>query len=948
MITNLTGWGNANLLADEQDLAGDPASGKGNQVFTRWYPGWSDWYYPSSAIIDLKAEYDISEVCIYDGAGTGNISVFTGSPSTRSLLFNSNLQQYLTWNCRQVNVKTRFIQVQVNEMGAVPEEIVIYGKKTGTDINEPAAVSHPKPLMKNFIGVNGFIDDPLEVSRAVNFVREYHNWGWNERNQDKIRFSPAYPGWDFDSYYKRMKEAGITVVPCLKESPSWIAEKNEEKPVKSGLDTQDPKSYKEKAGFMFQYAARYGARAVNKNLLKLDASQEPKTGLNYLKYYEDWNEQDKWWLGRKAYFTPFEYAAMASANYDGHKGALGPGYGIKTADPGAVLVMGGLTGLNLEYIKAMRLWAEYNRDGDFPADVINFHPYSNDGGGQSGAATTGVSPEQDNLKSKLKTLVDYRNRYLPGKEIWVTEFGYDINQGSPQKAPAIGTFTAEEVQAMWLVRSYLEMAAAGVDRAAMYMVRDAGELSSTVKYSTSGLTEGKNIKKRQSWYYVKTLNNLLGNYRFEREMPGGHVRNYKFTDDVSGSTIYMIWSPDSKQTVIKDYTFKLPEGSRKYAVVGFKNNDENGDTLQISARPSGTVKFEVSEKPVFIIVAAAEKGQLKAPVANFSGSASVICIGSPVTFSDLSSPDAISWKWQFGEGATPASAEGKGPHVVYYSTEGAKTVSLEVGGTGGITGTARQNLLNVCSRNSTPVTSDVEACQGTDIPPLTAEGDFIKWYSDAGLTVEAGTGNHLFHGITTAGNYKFYAVSDNGKNCRSNPAEATLIINKAGEAFITGLHENYPLDNTVVSLSGHPEGGTFEGAGIKEAMLDIMEAGAGKHRITYTFVDSNGCTATTSSTFSIYVSTAAEGSFRDSGIEVFPNPANTGTTVRYSLLKESNVTISLFDTYGKETCVSRTGKVSSGIHSFKLDKDVLNLPSGMYLLKLTVNREVKMVKVIFN
>src|SRR5690606_29656477 len=110
-------------------------------------------------------------------------------------------------------------------------------------------------------------------------------------------------------------------------------------------------------------------------------------------------------------------AAMSSADYDGHLQALGNTVGIKNADPNAKLVMGGLASLDLEYIRAMKLWSDYHRGGSFPADVINVHHYSNDGGFQ-GAGTVGVSPEADQLKNKVEAIADYRDRYLPGKELW--------------------------------------------------------------------------------------------------------------------------------------------------------------------------------------------------------------------------------------------------------------------------------------------------------------------------------------------------------------------------------------------------------------------------------------------------------------------------------------------------------------------------------------------------
>lgn len=66
-----------------------------------------------------------------------------------------------------------------------------------------------------------------------------------------------------------------------------------------------------------------------------------------------------------------------------------------------------------------------------------------------------------------------------------------------------------------------------------------------------------------------------------------------------------------------------------------------------------------------------------------------------VTF-DESSVDAFnnmpdSWIWNFGEDAVPATADTKGPHVIHYTTEGVKTITLNTV-QGANTGTSSQIL----------------------------------------------------------------------------------------------------------------------------------------------------------------------------------------------------------------------------------------------------------------
>ena len=85
----------------------------------------------------------------------------------------------------------------------------------------------------------------------------------------------------------------------------------------------------------------------------------------------------------------------------------------------------------------MKLWADFHRSGDFPADVINLHHYSSDGDEHQAFKTTGISPEADHLREKFAALAAWRDANLPDRELWVTEFGYDTNQKSPLHAPPV-------------------------------------------------------------------------------------------------------------------------------------------------------------------------------------------------------------------------------------------------------------------------------------------------------------------------------------------------------------------------------------------------------------------------------------------------------------------------------------------------------------------------------
>lgn len=599
-IINISTWDYPAKLIDEQALAGDPKNGTGGEPETKWQPGWTDWHYPASVIIDLGKNYRLSDIYMYDINGSGDISFYAGTPFQWDSLFTYPQNAYMSWQGFEVDIVTRYLKITIWSVNTVPTEIVVYGTLE-SEINETFEIlEHEKPLMKDFIGMNGFINDPVEVLAAGGFLREYHNWGFTEVEANVFEFDRWNGFWDFDAYYDSLKNAGVTVSPCLQGNVSYHSSADREKPLNDGEDPEDPLSYSEHAQLMFQYAARYGSVAVDESLLLLNSNQEARTGLNLIEYYENWNEQDAWWSGRDGWFSPYEYAAMSSADFDGHMGALGQGFGLKTADPNAKFVMAGTALLDLEYVKSMMFWFQYHRNDGFPFDVLNFHHYSNDHGGQ-GSSQVGVSPEQDSLRERIKELVDFRDKYLHGKEIWITEFGYDTHNESVQRAPVYGDYTAYEVQAMWLIRSYLAISAAGADKAAMYMSRDVDRTDAT-KYSTSGLTtERTNRQKKDSWYYVSTLTNQLGNSRFDRIIESGNenVWIYKYIDESSSETSYVVWCPTADGTTVDNYTLDLEEERSDVNVVDFVDDDADGDTIS-SIQNINSIVLNISERPVIV------------------------------------------------------------------------------------------------------------------------------------------------------------------------------------------------------------------------------------------------------------------------------------------------------------------------------------------------------------
>ena len=630
-IIRVFGNGFTDGLFDEQVLAGDPVGGTGGNVQTEYAPiqGAYAVYYPNyKIIIDLKNDYQLSHISLYDGSNVDSLWIKAGSPTNFQPLVSISTNQYNSWRNFPVNVTTRYVELTIRSSATVIKELVLYGTSLGTPEPEPPITQATPARMGDLMGTNALIINTLDEMKCVGFIREYHNWQWDEGNDDTSY--PGYPanqyawnpswvsgagwGWNFDAYYDSLSAAGITAMPCLQTSAPYIfnfsGQDNESKPIASNEDAYQPQSYVEHADYMYQFAARFGSTNVPTANLKLRATNEAVSGLNTLHWMENWNEPNKDWKGNAGFFNAYQYAAMSSADYDGHLGTLGAQLGLKNADPNMQFSMAGIISLNLDYIKGLRFWCDAYRNGDFMFDAINLHHYSNDAGGQTNQSpTTGISPEADSLYQKAKAIVDYRNQYLPGVEVMISEFGYDTHPASVQRAPAIGAADAEEVQGQWLIRSWLALAAAGVDKAVQFMLSDNNSTSAT-KYASSGLISypgsGDVRTPKKSWYYTYTTKHLLNEYVFDTILDSGNpaVWVYRFQHASEfNKYIYALWCPSASGATVANYSLNLGNEDPIFSCVQtqLQANDTLG--LQTTISLSGnTALVNVSERPLFVSV----------------------------------------------------------------------------------------------------------------------------------------------------------------------------------------------------------------------------------------------------------------------------------------------------------------------------------------------------------
>ena len=598
-------------------------------------------------IVDLEYKHFVSNVYLYYAEGGATVKVrWSRTPvdfQAEDALWDGcyEFTSVAGWNTVNVSEDTRYVQIVFTD-GQAPTEMLLYGYQSG-DGDEITLSQRENATIGDMMGMCGFVawgggNTPIDSVICSTVMREYHNFGWSYDLNAYLGKPAKFEGsWmcNFDTQYRDYTAAGLNVIPCVQWDLKSInvsnkVDENNVPIIDNGAfirsdfyDRFNPHTYFMYADSMFTFAARYGSNS-SAELAEIAAQRTiDKTqvvGLGYLKWIELGNEPDGTWNGIHNYYAPYQYAALLSAGYDGHcrtmtSSVLESGYhfGIKTADSTMGVAMAGIAAADCRYVNSINYWMMANRaDGKVAYDAFNGHHYMTKQIQIEGNKfTVGVSPEEGKLKEVMSIFVNLRDKYYSDKEVWITEFGWDTNQSytTETSSHAYANYTGRQVQAMWLTRSYLLLSSCGVDKATMYMCEDAG-IDSEVsgKYGTCGVIgyerdeNGNTVEvKKDSYFYLYTLKNTLGDFSFKREITAydENVMIYEY-ESKDGRTAYAVWCKTSDGTVSENYQLGINASSA--TLVEAVYGDIDGVRTSLTSDSLGYVSINVSENPVYVLV----------------------------------------------------------------------------------------------------------------------------------------------------------------------------------------------------------------------------------------------------------------------------------------------------------------------------------------------------------
>lgn len=220
----------------------------------------------------------------------------------------------------------------------------------------------------------------------------------------------------------------------------------------------------------------------------------------------------------------------------------------------------------------------------------------------------------------------------------------------------------------------------------------------------------------------------------------------------------------------------------------------------------------------------------------------------------------------------------------------------------------------------------------TDLCSGIASLDYVL----TGATTGSGSGTGLitFNAGTTTVTYTATDSSGNTSTC-----SFTVLATAAPNVTVSASASTVCVNDGVVTLTGSPAGGVWSGTGVTGSTFNPATAGNGSHVVTYTYVDSAGCTATGTLTIVVNPCSGMEENNGLAAMQVSPNPTTGSINIALGTLY-SEVEITLVQVNGQ---IVQSEKYSDAT---SVNVDLSNVASGIYFLTVKADDEMRIVKVV--
>lgn len=192
------------------------------------------------------------------------------------------------------------------------------------------------------------------------------------------------------------------------------------------------------------------------------------------------------------------------------------------------------------------------------------------------------------------------------------------------------------------------------------------------------------------------------------------------------------------------------------------------------------------------------------PVASFTASATEICVGQSVTFTDTSTNIPSAWTWTF-TGGTPNSSIVQNP-VITYNTPGSYAVTLVAANFNGIDTETLTSYITVYANPTVTSTTPANRCgSGTVTLGATASAGTLSWFANPTGGTALGTGTS-FVTPSIAVTTPYYVETVNGV-CTSARTLVNATINTIPTIISTTPNSRCGTGSVVLGATSSVGGG---------------------------------------------------------------------------------------------------------------------------------------------
>ncbi len=220
------------------------------------------------------------------------------------------------------------------------------------------------------------------------------------------------------------------------------------------------------------------------------------------------------------------------------------------------------------------------------------------------------------------------------------------------------------------------------------------------------------------------------------------------------------------------------------------------------------------------------------PMAGFFQTADTVCVGGQISYSDQSSNQPDSWLWVF-EGGVPATDTTANPANIRYDSTGVYKVTLITTNIAGSDTLERQFAVVVQAGLTAVLDTISDFCVNQATEVLVAGMPRGGAYSGPGIVSDS-LFNPALAGVGT------HNIVYSLPGCGSSDTTTITVLPSPLPDFQMAV-QSFCVNDSAVSLSATPAGGSFSGPGVSGNVFSPAQAGSGAHTLVYSVSNAAGC-----------------------------------------------------------------------------------------------------------